>query len=112
MADLVVQGDVVRLAMSRWEALMSFHANDVQAPLADVVGAQALPDPWVEYRGLRAPGTGFPGFMIGTARGTGFRDFCVLRGHGPGVVVTLRGGEFDRWLLSGRFDDVVASLSA
>ena len=51
--------------------------------------------------GIRAPGTGLPGVsMLGTTRYQGKKDFNVVYGHKPGLVVTLSGIDFARILIT------------
>jgi hypothetical protein len=45
-------------------------------------------NPWDELRGVRAPGTGIPRIIsVGTRRGAFGKDFAVVHGAGPAVVV-------------------------
>lgn len=110
MARIALSGGRLRVERGPWEHLLSFHRGPVEAPAAAVRDAAAVPDPWSHFRGWRAPGTGYPGLMIGTARGRGFKDFCVLRGSGPAWIVSLdpRLSEFDRWLVT--TDEDIAPL--
>ena len=86
--------------MSRLERLGALHA-DVRVPVASVTSVRSVPRAIDEIRGIRAPGTGVPGaVMIGTTRGDFGRDFCVVRGRGPGIVITLSNAPFQRVVVS------------
>ena len=57
--------------------------------------------PFRELRGMRAPGTGWPGVIaLGTWRGGGGKDFAALYRGGPAVIVELDNAEFRRLLVS------------
>jgi hypothetical protein len=100
MAQLVEDAHDLRVEMTRLERIGSFHAS-FAVPLSSVIGVRASTDAWKELRGMRAPGTGIPGvIMLGTCRGAFGKDFCVVRGHGPGVVIDLTGSEFARLVIS------------
>ena len=100
MAHLSIDGGMLRLSLSRLERLAGLH-RDVEVPLTEVVEVHAVDDAWSALRGIRAPGTGIPRvLMIGTTRSKGLKDFSVVRGRGPAVVVTLSVGEFSRLVVS------------
>ncbi len=70
-------------------------------PLKQVINIARVSDLWVHLRGIRAPGTGFPGvIMLGTTRYQGIKDFNAVYGHKPGFVVTLSASEFTRILIT------------
>jgi hypothetical protein len=112
VAQLTVAGDVVTLALTVVERFEGFRGN-ITAPLTSVTAVRASTDLWSELRGLRAPGTGIPGVIaVGTRRGSFGRDFAVVHGKGPGVVVEFDGQSFGRWVVTADDPDaVVASLS-
>ena len=112
MAQLIVHDDSVMLALSRLEQLEGFRRN-LCTPLSSIAVVQAVTDPWPELRGIRAPGTGFPGVVaVGTRRGSFGKDFAAVHGKGPGVVVEMVGQEFQRWVLTvDDPDPVVARVS-
>ena len=69
MARLDVAGDELVLHLSWLERLGGFVRGDAPIPLTAVRGARAVENPWKELRGVRAPGTGFPGVIaLGTRR--------------------------------------------
>ncbi len=90
MAELVVDGDFLAVRLSGWERAAAFH-GDVAVPLAAVREIAVEPKPWSALRGIRAPGTGFPGVIAyGVRRITGDRpDFAALRGRAPAVRIEL-----------------------
>ena len=109
MADLVIDGTSLTLAMSRIEHLEGFR-GDLHAPLTAVAVVRAVEDPWAELRGMRAPGTGLPGVIaVGTRRGSFGKDFAAVHGKGPAVVVEFVGQEFERWVLTVDDPDVVVA---
>jgi len=90
MADLVIDGTSLTLALSRVEHLEGFR-GDLHAPLAAVPGVVA----------------------VGTRRGSFGKDFAAVHGKGPAVVVEFVGQEFERWVLTVDDPDaVVARVSA
>jgi len=100
MARLERLGDDIHVRLSRWEHLGALH-RDLSAPLSAVRSIDEQDDLWKLIRGMRAPGTAWPGaIMLGTTRYRGGKDFCAVYRHRPGVVVTLEGQEFARWLLT------------
>jgi hypothetical protein len=90
MAALVIEGDQLVIVMSALERAAAFH-GDVRVPCGSVRSIRVEPDPWCALRGIRAPGTGFPGVIAyGVRRSTGDRpDFAAVRGRGPAVRVEL-----------------------
>ena len=86
--------------MSRLERLGALHV-DIEVPRSSMTAVEVVPDGIKALRGMRAPGTGIPGYlMLGTTRGSFGRDFCAVKGHGPALVVSLRDQAFSRLLVS------------
>jgi hypothetical protein len=100
------------VALSGWERAAAFH-GDVRVPVAAVRSVAIEPQPWDALRGIRSPGTGWPGVIAyGVRRLTGDRpDFvAILRGR-PVVRVDLDPpSEFGRLLVS--VSDAGAAVSA
>ena len=110
MARLDVAGDELILHLSGLERLGAFVRGDARIPLTAVRGARAVEDAWQELRGIRSPGTGFPGVIaLGTRRFGGGKDFAAVYGKGPGVVVDLVGVDFARLVVSIRDAEAVAA---
>lgn len=104
MADIVEIPGFIEIRLSRWEKWGSLH-SDLRIPLDHITHRDHVPDLWTRLRGMRAPGTGFPGvIMLGTTRfridGRWRKDFCAVYGHRPGTVLSLKGEDFERVLIS------------
>lgn len=102
MASLVVRGDELIVRLTGIERLVAMH-GDVRVPLDAVLDISTEPDPWCELRGIRSPGTGFPGVIAyGVRRLTGDRpDFAAVWGRRPAVRVQLApGAPFARLLVT------------
>ena len=100
MAQLVVGTDEVRVRLSRGEKIGGLH-GDLAAPLNRVRDAEAVAEPYLVVRGIRAPGLGVPGrIKIGTWRSKGCRTFAVARRGQPGVRIRLHDNTFDQVVLS------------
>jgi len=100
MAELQATGDHLTLHLTAAEHLEGVH-GDIVVPMSSIRAMRASDDLWAELRGIRAPGTGIPGVIaVGTRRGPFGKDFAVVHGKGPGVVVELDGEEFDRLVLT------------
>ena len=100
MAELITEGSNLAIHMSRREEIFALKKS-FSVPWEQVVDIAHVDDVWVHLRGIRAPGTGFPGvIMLGTTRYQGKKDFCAVYGHKPGLVATLTGNAFERILLS------------
>jgi hypothetical protein len=109
MASLGVESDELVLTLSRLEKLEAFH-GDIRLPVSAVRHVRSVDDAWGELRGLRAPGTGLPGVIaVGTRRGKGVKDFAVVHGRGPAVVVELEGADYGRLVVSDGAADQAAS---
>jgi hypothetical protein len=110
-----VEGADLVLQLSALEKLAGFR-GDIRVPVSTVRQVRWVADPWPELRGIRAPGTGWPGVIaVGTRRGTGIKDFSVVHGRGPAIVVELEGAEFDRLVMTdeaaeGRAAELVEQL--
>lgn len=111
MATVAVDERGLTVRLGRWERLGGFH-DDVTVPVSGLVEAMAVADVWEHLRGVRAPGTGWPGLiMLGTTRHEGLKDFCVVYRHGPGLVVDLRDHEFARLVISVPISEATAVAS-
>lgn len=100
MPEVQVGETVVVLHLSTLERLGALH-GDVVIPRPSIRSARVAANPWSELRGLRAPGTGWPGrIALGTWRGRFGRDFFAVFGREPAVVLELRDQRFARVVVS------------
>jgi hypothetical protein len=100
MAHLVIAGEKVRLNLSILEILGAFHGSP-EVSLSEVESIELVDNPWVRevLKGVRAPGTGIPFVvMLGTMRYLQGKDFVAIYRRKPAAIVTLRSGEFKRWI--------------
>ncbi|RMI30658.1 PH domain-containing protein [Nocardia stercoris] len=96
MASVNIDGSDVVVRLSTLEKLGAFH-GDVRIPLLAITGVRVTENPWSELRGMRFPGTGFPGVIaLCTLRGRGIHDFAAVYGKRPGVVIDAQGADFER----------------
>lgn len=100
MADLLIDGPDLRVRLSALEKLGALR-GDLRVPLTAVTSVRVSERPWSELRGVRAPGTGFPGVIsLCTRRGGGIHDFSAVYRGTPAVVVDTSGADFDRLVIS------------
>lgn len=96
MASLIVDGSDLVVKMSEVETFEALH-RDIRVRLSMVRAVRVVDDAWPELRGIRAPGTGIPGVIaVGTRRGSFGKDFAVVHGRDPAVVIELAGAEYSR----------------
>ena len=84
MATLITDGGDLVLALSAWERLGGLH-GDIRVPLGSVEEVAVTDRPFGELRGMRAPGTGWPGrIALGTWRGAARRASPPSTAASPG----------------------------
>ncbi|MCG2624449.1 lysophospholipase [Arthrobacter sp. I2-34] len=94
MAAITVQGNEVRVQLTRGEKIAGLH-SDLHFPLSAVKDVQVLADSFDGVRGLRAPGLALPGrTRIGTWRGRGGKTFAVARKGVPAIRLVLAGAGY------------------
>ncbi|MBV8429916.1 MAG: hypothetical protein JO244_02050 [Solirubrobacterales bacterium] len=111
MAEVNLEGDELVVHLSGWERAAAFR-GDVSVPISSVRTLAVEPEPWAALRGIRAPGTGWPGVIAyGVRRITGERpDFAaILRGRPVIRIETDPPAQFARLLIS--VSDAAATLA-
>lgn len=89
MPTLETDGDTLVVKLSALEQLAAFR-GDVRVPLSAITSVEVEPDPWGALRGIRAPGTGWPGVIAyGVRRYSGGRDFAAVLRKGPALRIEL-----------------------
>jgi pilus assembly protein TadC len=111
MAEVVVEGNELVVRLGRWEQLAALR-RDIRVPLAAARAAVIEREPFRALRGIRAPGTAWPGRIAygvwRTVRGR--PDFAAIRRGVPVIRVELDPpAQFGRLLVS--MDDAEAALS-
>jgi hypothetical protein len=111
VAQIVLDGDDVVIKLSPLEKLGAMR-DDVRVPRSAISECRVTRDAWSELRGIRSPGTGWPGVIsLCTLRGNGTRDFAAVYRKRPAVVIELQGADFDRLVVSVK-DPAVAEVIA
>lgn len=99
MAELIVTDSSVSIELSPWEMVGAVHAS-VSAPLDSITDVRYVDDVRSEVRGLRAPGTAWPGgIALGTWRSRRSKSFVAVGGRNPGYVIEFDGEEFARFIV-------------
>jgi hypothetical protein len=110
MADVKVHGDELVVELSPLEKLGALH-GDVRVPRTAVRDVRKVDDALGAVKGLRAPGTAWPGKVaLGTWRRRGGKDFVAVHGRRPGVVVELEGATYARLIVTTDDGDEVAKV--
>ncbi len=112
MADLHVRPDRLELKLTRAEKILALRRADVAVPRASIRSAIITEDPWIWLRGIRAPGTSIPlTLAMGTWKFHGGKDFVLIKGSRPSVVIDVVGEEFARLIVStSRATDLLVAL--
>jgi hypothetical protein len=100
VATFEIESGELCVRLSWFEKMEAAH-GDVRVPLASVAAVRTVVTAWPELRGIRAPGTGIPNVVaVGTRRGQFGKDFAVVHGKGPAVVVELDGVKYERLIVT------------
>ena len=100
MAKLTVTDENVTVDLSTKEHLLSMHKS-FTIPRSDVTGIDHVDDVLNEVEGEKVVGEGLAETKLGTFKSAGGTDFCAVKGHGPGTIVTLcDGAPYRRILVS------------
>ncbi len=103
MVTLLLDSARLEVSLTRVERAISFHPQSLKIPREQIHKVQLTDDPWTWLRGVASPGTFIPGVIaMGTWKASGASDFVLVRRRRPGVVIDLRGGEYERIVLTTR----------
>ena len=90
MAKLIVDQENLVVRLSTLEKVGAFRRGDVRVPRSSVQDVRVTERPFTELRGLRVPGTAFPGLIaLGTWRRKEGLDFAAVYRGRQAVVVEL-----------------------
>lgn len=115
MAHLRLHPDRLVVQLSAAEKTLALHRHDIVVPRSCIRSATVTHDPWVWIRGIRAPGTHVPlTLAVGTWKNHGGKDFMVVKGKRPAVVLELEATDeqpYSRLILSTpQAAELIASL--
>jgi hypothetical protein len=101
MAHVNFDGLNLRITLAPPER-RAVHMREFVVPRAHLAWVRHAPDIWTEVQhDIGLMGLGFPRILLwGTAWTRHRKDFCVLHGPGPGLVIGLREHPYDQVLLS------------
>ena len=90
MARVEVYPDRVVIRLTASERTLALRRGEIVLDRDAITSAVIADDPWVWLRGVRSPGIYVPGRLaFGTWRGGVGRDFALIRGGRPAVVLDL-----------------------
>jgi hypothetical protein len=104
MVTLLLDSERLEVALSPAERALSRHRGNVYVDRAHIAKVMLTDDAWIWLRGVPSPGTAVPSVLAMGAwtSGTG-KDFALIRGRRPSVVIDLEGHEsFQRIVLTTR----------
>ena len=115
MANLRVFPDRLVVELTPAEKVLALHREDISVARSHIRSAKISYDPWVWLRGVRAPGTALPrSLAVGTWRYHGGRDFVVVKGSRPTVILELLAPSEEHYsrliIATPRAAELVASL--
>lgn len=101
MARLLLHPDRLEVILSTAEKTLALRRENVIIPRSSIRSATLTDDPWIWVRGIRAPGTAVPlTLAVGQWKFHGGKDFLVLKGTKPSVVIDVADEEFSRVIIT------------
>ncbi|SFN40954.1 hypothetical protein [Mycetocola miduiensis] len=101
MARLLLHSDRLEVILSTAEKTLSLRRENIVVPRSSIRSATLTDDPWIWVRGIRAPGTAIPlTLAVGQWKFHGGKDFLVLKGTKPSVVIDTTDEEFSRLIIT------------
>lgn len=101
MASILLHNDRLEIKLTAAEKVLALRKDDVVVERKNIRAVSLTEDPWIWMRGVRAPGTAIPlTLAVGQWKFHGGKDFLVLKGARPAVVIDLEDDEFTRVIVS------------
>ncbi len=101
MARLLLHSDRLEVILSTAEKTLALRRENIIVPRSSIRSATLTDDPWIWVRGIRAPGTAVPlTLAVGQWKFHGGKDFLVLKGTKPSVVIDIADEEFSRVIIT------------
>ncbi|WP_022886867.1 hypothetical protein [Glaciibacter superstes] len=112
MASLRVHPDRLEVHLTPAERTLALRRDSIIVQRENIRSATITDDPWIWFRGIRAPGTLVPLVVaIGTWKFHGGKDFLAVKSKRQAVVIDLVDEEFARLILTTKHaPDLVESL--
>lgn len=104
MVTLLLDSERLEVVLSPVERAVGFRRGNIQVLREQIAKVMLTDDAWIWLRGVPSPATTVPSVMaIGTWKTGSGRDFAVIRGRRPSVVIDLEGHEdYERLLVTTR----------
>ncbi len=104
MVTLLLDSERLEVVLSPIERAVGFRRGNIQVLREQIAKVMLTDDAWIWLRGVPSPATTVPSVMaIGTWKTGSGRDFAVIRGRRPSVVIDLEGHEdYERLLVTTR----------
>ena len=104
MVTLLLDSERLEVVLSPLERAVGFRRGNIQVAREQIAKVMLTDDAWIWLRGVPSPATTVPSVMaIGTWKTGSGRDFAVIRGRRPSVVIDLEGHEdYERLLVTTR----------
>lgn len=112
MARLHLHPDRLEITLSTAEKTLALRKDNIVIPRSAIRSATLTDDPWIWVRGIRAPGAAIPlTLAVGQWKFHGGKDFLVLKGTKPSVVIDIADEEFSRVIITTKHGlELVAKL--
>ena len=104
MVTLLLDSAQLEVVLSRTERAVAFRRRNITIDRSTIAKVQLTDDAWTWLRGVPDPGTYLPvALCAGSWKSAGGRDFVLLRGRKPSVIIDLEGHpDFQRIMLTTR----------
>ena len=104
MVTLLLDSAQLEVVLSRTERAVAFRRRNITIDRSTIAKVQLTDDAWTWLRGVPDPGTYLPVALgAGSWKSAGGRDFVLLRGRKPSVIIDLEGHpDFQRIMLTTR----------
>ncbi|WP_100814718.1 hypothetical protein [Microbacterium lacus] len=104
MVTLLLDSERLEVVLSPVERAVGFRRGNIQVLREQIAKVMLTDDAWIWLRGVPSPAATVPSVMaIGTWKTGSGRDFAVIRGRRPSVVIDLEGHEdYERLLVTTR----------
>lgn len=101
MAELAIREGHLKVNLSTKEKFGALQRSDLSVPVKSIDSVERLQNSRDGIRGMRAPGTGWPGVIaLGKWRTFKTVDFIAVYKNDPGYLIELTDQRYDRIVVS------------